>query len=53
MEEFIRNAKYTIDIQKQPSRGVLRKWCSENMQQIYRRTPILKGFFNKVIWQRY
>ena len=26
-------------IQKQPSRGVLRKRCSENMQQIYRRTP--------------
>ena len=25
--------------QKQPSRGVLIKRCSENMQQIYRRTP--------------
>ena len=25
-------------MQRQPSRGVLRKWCSENMQQIYRRT---------------
>ena len=25
--------------QKQPSRGVIRKKCSENMQQIYRRTP--------------
>ena len=25
--------------QKQPFRGVLRKRCSENMQQIYRRTP--------------
>ena len=24
--------------QKQPLRGVLRKRCSENMQQIYRRT---------------
>ena len=24
----------------QPSRGVLRKRCSENIQQIYRRTPI-------------
>ena len=28
--------------QKQPSRGVLRKRCSENMQQIYRRTPMPK-----------
>ena len=26
-------------IQKQPSRGVLRKRCSENMQRIYRRHP--------------
>ena len=26
--------------QKQRSRGVLRKRCSENMQQIYRRTPM-------------
>ena len=32
--------------QKQPSRGVLRKRCSENMQQIYRRTPIPKGDVN-------
>ena len=28
--------------QKQPSRGVLRKRCSENMQQIYWRTPMPK-----------
>ena len=35
-------------IQKQPPRGVLSKRCSENMQQIYRRTPIPKCDFNKV-----
>ena len=29
-------------MQKQPSRGVLRKMCFENMQQIYKRTSILK-----------
>ena len=34
--------------QKQPSRGVLSKRCSENMQQIYRRTPMPKCDFNKV-----
>ena len=34
---------------KQPSRGVLRKMCSENMQQIYRRTPMSKCDFNKAI----
>ena len=34
--------------QKQPSGGVLKKRCSENMQQIYRRTPMPKCDFNKV-----
>ena len=29
-------------IQKQPPRGILKKRCSENMQQIYRRTPMPK-----------
>ena len=29
-------------VQKQPSRGIFRKRCSENMQQIYRRTPMPK-----------
>ena len=29
-----------VIFQKQPSRGVLKKRCSENMQQIYRRTPM-------------
>ena len=38
-------------LQKQPLRGVLRKTCSENMQQIYRRTPISKCDFNKVALQ--
>ena len=35
-------------MQKQPSGGVLRKRCSENMQQIYRRIPMSKCDFNKV-----
>ena len=34
--------------QKQPSTGVLRKKHSENMQQIYRRTPMPKCDFNNV-----
>ena len=37
--------------QKQLFRGVLRKRCSENMQQIYRRTPMPKCNFNKVTLQ--
>ena len=37
--------------EKQPSRGVLRKRCSENMQQIYRRTSLPKYDFNKVALQ--
>ena len=40
-------------IQKQPSRGVHRKRCSENMQQIYWRTPMPKCDFNKVALQIY
>ena len=40
-------------VQKQPSRGVLRRWCSENMQQIYRRTPMPKSDLNKVTLQLY
>ena len=38
-------------IQKQPPRGVFRQRCSENMQQIYRRTPKPKCDFNKVAKQ--
>ena len=40
-----------ITFQKQPSRGVLIKRCSENMQQIYRRTSMPKCDFNKVAKQ--
>ena len=36
------------DFQKQPSRSVLSKRRSENMQQIYRRRPMPKCDFNKV-----
>ena len=39
------------DLQKQPFRGVLRKRCSENMEQIYRRTPMPKCDFNKTALQ--
>ena len=35
-------------LQKQPLRGVLKKKCSENMLQIYKRTPMPKCDFNKV-----
>ena len=36
------------NIQKQPSWGVLRERCSDNMQQINRRTPMPKYDFNNV-----
>ena len=38
---------------KQPSKGVPRKRSSENMQQIYWRTPMPKCDFNKVAYQLY
>ena len=39
--------------QKQSPRGVLKKRCSENLQQIYMRTPMPKCDFNKVAKQLY
>ena len=42
------NKKKVTFLQKQPFRAVFRERCSENMQQIYRRTPIPKCDFNKV-----
>ena len=38
---------------KQPSASALKKRCSENMQQIYRRTLMLKCDFNKFAMQIY
>ena len=40
-------------IQRFPSLGVFRKRFAEYMQQIYRRTPMTKGNFNKVAKQFY
>ena len=39
--------------QEQPLRGVARKRCSDNMQQMYRRTPLPKCDFNNVAKQLY
>ena len=44
--------EYFGNILKQPE-GVLIKRCSENMQRIYRRTPMPKCNFNKDAKQRY
>ena len=44
---------YICKEQKQPSRDVLRKRCSENMQQIYWITPIANCDLNKVAKQLY
>ena len=40
-------------IQKQPPRSVPRKKCSENIQQIYKRTPMRECDFSKVAMQLY
>ena len=42
------SADVVKEYQKHPSRGVLRKRYFENMQQIYRRTPMPKCDFTKV-----
>ena len=41
----------TCNFQKHSSSGVLKKWCSENMQQIYWRPLMPKCDFNKVASQ--
>ena len=42
------------DVNKQePSKGVLRKSCSENIKQNYRRTPMPTFDFDKVALQLY
>ena len=41
----LKMALSVIALQKQPPRGFLKKRCSENMQKIYRRTPIPKCDF--------
>ena len=48
-EKFAERCQYIV--RKQPFRVVLKKRCSENIQQIYRRTPMQKYDFNKVTLQ--
>ena len=43
--------KWKKSVQKQPLIGVLKKRCSENVQQIYWITPMPKCDFNKVVLQ--
>ena len=45
------NLQPIFSFQKQPRRGILKKRCSENMQQIYRITPMPKRYFDKVALQ--
>ena len=47
-KKSVTSCKKYIYKQKQPSRDVPKKRCSENIQQIFRRTPIPKCDFNKV-----
>ena len=39
LEKWNNSRTIHFKLQKQPSRGVLRKRCSENMQQIFKKTP--------------
>ena len=50
---FLNKDTNITQFKKQPSRGVLRKRYSENMKQIYRRTPIPRCDFNKVALHLY
>ena len=48
---FLRGQMYTSGSTFIKKIGVLMKSCSENMQQIYRRTPMLKCDLKKVVLQ--
>ena len=43
MSYFPEPYAYSKNEQKQPSRGVLRKRCSENIQQIYKKSHVGMG----------
>ena len=49
--QLFRNKRCWIFFKKQTPRGTIKKMCSKNMQKIYRRTPIAKYDFNKVVLQ--
>ena len=57
--EYVIHQKNTENLLKQMEYGlqkyseVLKKRCFENMKQIFRRTPMLKCHFNKVVFQLY
>ena len=53
LDDISRQDRMITYLQKQPPRRVLSKRCSENMQQIYRRTPMPKCDFNKIAKQIY
>ena len=56
MRQFLKRGKQkvsNIKSQKQPPGGVPRKRCSQNMQQIVRRTSMPKCDINKVALQLY
>ena len=48
VEELFSYLIHYLYFQNQPSRSVLRKRCSKNMHQIYRRTTMPKCDFSKV-----
>ena len=53
LDDISRHDRMITYLQKQPPRRVLSKRYSENMQQIYRRTPMPKCDFNKIAKQIY
>ena len=50
LEKWNNSLTIHFKLQKQPSRAVLRKRCSENMQQIYRRTPCRSAISIKLLY---
>ena len=53
LSKVLATVQHYLDFQKLQPRGVPRKRCSENMQQIYRRAPMPKCDFREVALQLY
>ena len=53
LNEFFNVSDFRISDPEPAPKGVFKKKCSENTQQIYRRTPMPKCDLNKVAFQLY
>ena len=52
-KKILLKKNFNVNLSQAAPMGVVIKRCSENMQQIYRKTPMPKCVFDKVVLQIY